>query len=220
MSTRAARVTAAVAVLLTAPAPAAAKRESSFVLSGYRVEHRLSVQLDADGRPDRALVLRRKKKLGAGISDRRLVVLRSDRSGGYSAAGEGRRILLCSSCGGAFFGTLDAPVRLSSKDTTLIVKQSFGSRTVTEQTFRLALRQAGAQLIGYDELERDRATGAWTSRSTNLLTRVRITEQYRPGRRIVRKTSSLDVEPIMLSRVDRDHPLRGSPGQGHSATRS
>jgi hypothetical protein len=134
-------------------------------------------------------------------------VLRSRASGSYSPAGEGRRILLCSSCGGAFFGTLDAPVKLSSKDGTLVIKQSFGSRTVTEQTFRLALRQGRAQLIGYDELDRDRATGAWTSTSTNLLTRVRFTERRRRGRKVVRKTSSVDVKPIALSRVDRDHPL-------------
>jgi len=213
---RAGCVTAAVALLLTAPGPATAKRASPFVPTGYRVEHRLSLQLDADRRPDRALVLRREGKIGAGTPDRRLVVLRSHGFGSYSAASEGRKILLCSSCGGAFFGTVDAPVKLSSKKRTLVIRQSFGSRTVTEQTFRLALRQGGAQLIGYDELDRDRATGAWTSTSTNLLTRSRVTERRSRGGKVVRKTSTGDVKPIPLSRVDRDHPLR----EGHSITRS
>ncbi|MDX6708043.1 MAG: hypothetical protein QOI48_3889 [Solirubrobacteraceae bacterium] len=70
-------------------------------------------------------------------------------------------------------------------------------------------------MIGYDELDRDRATGAWTSTSTNLLTRSRVTERRRRGGKVVRKTSTVDVKPIALSRVDRNHPLR----QGHSITR-
>jgi hypothetical protein len=74
---RAACVTAAVALLLTAPAPATAKRASPFVPAGYRVEHRLSLQLDADGRPDRALVLRREGKIGAGTPDRPSAATRS-----------------------------------------------------------------------------------------------------------------------------------------------
>ena len=198
------RALPAALVLLLLPASAHAAPESAFVPAKFRVEYRRSVDLNGDGRADRALVLRRRGNYGKqhpGAADRRLVVLR--RSGnGYKSFGEARRALVCTTCGGAFYGITAPPIRLARKGSTLIVRQDFGSREVTEQTLRFGLRGRSLRLIGYDQFDRDRASGATTDTSTNLITGERVVKTRDENGRDSTKRSRVAVKPIAIKRVD------------------
>ncbi len=193
----------------TAPPAHADGSVSSFVPAGFKLARSKAVDLDGDGRSDRALVLRRTRAGQGGARPRRLVILRGTGGGRFAGAGTGKRILLCTRCGGAFFGVATPPIRLSVKAGSLVVRQESGSREVTTQTFRLRLRAGATTLIGYDERVRDRLTGGVTATSTNLLTGERTVKVTDPESGTTTKRSQVGACRQPLRRVRASDPLRG-----------
>ncbi len=88
--------------------------------------------------------------------------------------GQSRTAVICRSCGGAFWGVVGAPVELSASRNTLVIKQSAGSREVTDWTHRNRIEKGGVRLIGLDRAVLDRATGGFVNESTNYLTGAKI----------------------------------------------
>ncbi|HWH13746.1 MAG TPA: hypothetical protein VNT51_03305, partial [Miltoncostaeaceae bacterium] len=165
--------------------------------------------IGGDARPDLVLVLVRRAPAARPGAEapplaRRLVVLKARSDGGYVQIGEGRRVLLCTRCGGALFGSVRTPVTVRVQRRVVIVEQQYGSREITSQRFRL--RPEGAlstRLIGVDVVTTDRLTGAERSTSTNLLTGDRITVRRAPGRRAETRRSRVAVRTVLIERVNR-----------------
>jgi hypothetical protein len=210
--TRPVRTALAAALVLAVPAAVAAAAgppESAFVPAGFTVERRVAADYAGDAGRDRVLVLVR--RAGPGVAEappqraRRLVLLKARSDGGFARIGEGRRILLCTSCGGALFPPGRTPVSVRVRAGVVIVEQEAGSREVEFQRFRL--RQEGAlrvRLIGVDTTVRDRLTGASVATSTNLLTGARVvTRVSASGARTVRRTT-VPVRRVTVEGVDRD----------------
>lgn len=201
---------AALAAVLAAPAlPAAAAGppESAFVPAGFRVEQRVRADIGGDARRDTVLVLVQRARPGAGARPplaRRLVVLKARSDGGYVQIGEGRRVLLCTTCGGAFWGTVRTPVHVRVQRRVVIAEQRYGSRVLTFQRFRF--RPEGAlstRLIGVDVRRTDRATGVVSETSTNLLTGQRIATRRAPGDTTTTRRSRVPVRTVLIEAVNR-----------------
>lgn len=148
---------------------------AAFVPAGFRVEEVVRGDLDGRGPHDAVLVLERREPDGRGARARRLVVLRgrgpdSLRRARYVRAGEGRQVLLCSICGGDVHAPEPTPVVVRIRAREVVVRQFYGSRVITTQTFRFRLRDGGVRLTRYEERNWDCASGRWALASTDLLT--------------------------------------------------
>lgn len=161
----------------------------------------LNRDLDGDGVRDEVVVLTRTDRDNdEQRPDRRLIVSRGEADGsGFERIEQGRRALICTTCGGAFHGEY-APVHVRIRGGVIVVKQSFGSRVVTRQTLRFRVEGDGVRLIGYDRRERDRATGRRVSVSTDLLTGERIRVRRSAGGD-VRRTRRASTCPSASSRA-------------------
>jgi hypothetical protein len=163
----------------------AADGMEKFVPAGWMIEEAVSGDLNNDSIPDAALKLIEKMPADADKDDppsrnRVLLVLLKNRDGAFERMGIAKKLLQCTGCGGAFYGVAEAPAEVEINKGVLIVKQDHGSRNVIEETFRFRYDPAAKKfaLIGYDETDRDRATGETRSESTNYLTGVKITEIF------------------------------------------
>lgn len=178
-------------------ATAAGPALADFVPPGFRIEKRISTDIGGDARKDAVLVLVRRAPANAPAAGppplaRRLVILKARSDGGFVQIGEGRRVLLCTRCGGAFFGVARTPVTVKVRRQVVIAEQEFGSRVLTFQRFRF--RSEGAlsvRLIGVDVRTTDRLTGLVVETSTNRLT----------GERIVTRTDAMGRPTMVSSRV-------------------
>jgi len=153
---------------------------SSFVPAGFRVADQVRGQLDARRPRDRALVLERIRAGADGARSRRLLVLLGRPDGRFTRAGEGRHVLLCTTCGAA--DRPQTPVEVAIRDRVLAVRQSYGRRVVTTQVFRFRLLDGRMRLIRYEERNRVAATGQWARASTDLVTGGHVIETAVAGR--------------------------------------
>lgn len=171
--------------------PRTATAIEKFVPSGWTIEARLSGDLNNDSVPDTALKLIEKPtadydKDNPPSRSRVLLVLFKNSAGAFERTATAKNLLQCTGCGGAFYGVVEAPSEVSIVKGVLIVKQDGGSRNVVENTFKFRY-DAGAKkfrLTGYDTTDRDRATGATTTESTNYLTGVKITETFQYSKKL------------------------------------
>jgi hypothetical protein len=166
--------------------PASGGAPQDFVPQGWKIEEEIKGDLNNDARPD--VVLKLVEDLPAKDKDdiatersRALVVLLRKADGGLQRAGVADRLLLCTRCGGAFYGGEETPAEVSVKNGVIVVEQGFGSREVTDLTYRFRYEPAARRfrLIGLDVVSRDRATGETTDESTNFLTGLKITKKTR-----------------------------------------
>lgn len=163
---------------------------SDFVPRGWKIEEEIKGDLNRDGVPDVALKLvedlpAKDKDDAATARGRVLVVLLRKTDGRFERAGVAVGLLLCTRCGGAFYGVAESPAEVSIRNGVLIVKQSFGSRELTEMTYRFRYDAAARrfQLIGFDKVMTDRLTGRTTDESTNYLTGLKIVKKFRVNER-------------------------------------
>lgn len=197
----------AAALLAPASASAAGPPAAAFVPADFRVEQRLRAQLTADARPDAVLVLVRRGRASppgepARPRARRLLLLVARADGGFGRIGEGRRILLCTRCGGALFGVARTPVTVRARAGLVIVEQERGSRSVTFQRLRVRVeRGGGTRLVGVDVRTRDRLTGARVETSTDLLAGERIVVRVDARGRREERRLRVPVRVIPLERV-------------------
>lgn len=194
---------AGVLAVAASGAVAAGPAESAFIPPDYRVEKRIATDFAGDARIDRVLVLVQRGGATDGTTvptlQRRLVLLKARSDGGYVLIGEGRRALLCTSCGGALYAAVRTPVTVYVRRRVVIVEQQHGSSVVTFQ--RLRFRAEGAlrtRLIGEDIRNMDRRTGGVAETSTNLLTGDRIVTRTTPGGRRTERRSRVPVRVVYV----------------------
>ena len=128
-------------------------------------------------------------------------------------------VLQCTTCGGMLGGEKNTPDIKIVKG-VLIINTLTGSRESTESTFRFRYdpKVARFALIGYDDIERDRGTGASTSTSTNYLTGVQITTEYQYNQKTekdVKKSTKTDKVKTPTQYIeDVDYSQMGSDDSG------
>lgn len=175
--------------------PATADTADKFVPRGWRMETEtddaLAGDLNGDGLADR--VLRLVQDLAVETSDaaprtrfRALVVLLGKPGGGFARAAASTRLLLCSTCAGvrgdpAGGGNIQVRVERA----VIVVEQQSGSRFSYNHTLRFRHDRAAGRflLIGEDFDNHDTATGDRTHESTNYLTGIKLTREFRHDQR-------------------------------------
>ncbi|HLL76987.1 MAG TPA: hypothetical protein VK421_17160 [Pyrinomonadaceae bacterium] len=169
--------------------PETGRSAADFVPAGWVLEEQIAGDLNGDAVPDLALKLVQEKPAGAKEDEiverqRALVVLFKGQDGGLRRAGVADKVLQCTACGGAFYGVVESPAEVKIERGVIVVNQDFGSREVTEHTYRFRYDPAAGRivLIGFDSTSRDRLTGTITQESTNYLTGRKITTTTTPPR--------------------------------------
>ena len=167
--------------------PEAGRAAADFVPAGWALEEQIAGDLNGDAVPDLALKLVQEKPAGAKEGEiverqRALVVLFKGQDGALRRAGVADKVLQCTSCGGAFYGVVDAPAEVKIERGVIVVSQDFGSREGTEHTYRFRYEPAEGKfiLVGFDSTTRDRLTGTVTQESTNFLTGRKVTTTTTP----------------------------------------
>lgn len=198
--------------------PETGRSAADFVPAGWALEEQVAGDLNSDGVPDLALKLIQEKPAGAKEDEvverrRALVVLFRGQDGALRRAGVADKVLQCTSCGGAFYGVVEAPAEVKIERGVIVVSQEFGSREVTEHTYRFRYDAALARfvLIGFDSTSRDRLTASVTQESTNFLTGKKITTVSTPpktarGRDTVRtSTQAVARKRTPMEEVDSEN---------------
>ena len=162
------------------PQTAATMRE--FVPRGWTVEAEISGDLNRDSIPDLAIILVEPMPADADKENpperqRALLLLLKTPDGQFARTGLGTKLLLCTRCGGAFYGTVETPTKVEIVNGVVIVTQEYGSREVTQETYRFRYEAESKRFlwIGVDLRSYDRMTGETQTESTNLLTGVKLT---------------------------------------------
>jgi hypothetical protein len=198
----------------SASIPFVAIAPQDFVPLGWTLEEQHSGDLNGDGKADLALNVvqeRRRDEAAAPVERQRLLIILLKAAGEqWRRAALATRLLLCTACGGAFYGVQETPVQVSIVKGVVLVKQTSGSRNLLEQTFRFRYNAKMDKflLIGVDLADRDRATGALVEESSNFLTGEKVTSQARFDERTQKyltqssRRSRVPVQRIMLDDVD------------------
>ena len=167
--------------------PLQANELSTFVPSGWKIEEKLTGDLNGDSLPDFALELIESKPEKDQSGDptersRALVIVLQNQDGKLARAGVADRLLQCTRCGGAFYGVVESPANVKIDKGVIIVEQDHGSRDLTNTTYRFRYDRDTQRfiLIGFDFADSDRLTGKNVSESTNYLTGVRRVSRGKP----------------------------------------
>ena len=186
--------------------PATAAKVEGFVPKGWKIEEQVKGDVTADGVSDVLLKLiedKPKKEDEFVDRNRVLVIAVGDGKGGFRNAAVADKLLQCTSCGGAFYGVVDAPADVTIEKGVIVVNQEHGSREVTNTTLKFRYDEQPAMfiLIGYDYATRDRANGNVYSESTNYLTGKRVTTIDK-GKRSTNKTATVTKARASIIEVD------------------
>jgi len=160
--------------------PIQANDLNKFVPRGWKIEQKLTADLNGDSLPDFALKLVENKpeKDQSGEPTERsraLVIVLQNQDGKLARAGVADKLLQCTRCGGAFYGVVASPATVKVERGVIIVQQDHGSRDLTNTTYRFRYDPDTQKfiLIGFDFADADRLTGNDISESTNYLTGIR-----------------------------------------------
>src|SRR5215210_5477555 len=120
--------------------PRAAASVREFVPSGWVIEAQVEGDLNRDAIPDLAVTLVERMPANADKDNpperqRALLILFKTEDGKFNRAALANKVLLCTRCGGAFFGVVETPTHVEISDGVLIVRQEYGSRELMEETF-------------------------------------------------------------------------------------
>ena len=186
-----------------------ADRTPLFAPPGWKVEKTAKGDLNGDAKIDQAITLIEDKAFDPNDApkpdrNRVLVVVFSDGKK-LDRIAVADKLLQCTSCGGSFYGVMDAPVNVTIVRGVLVVSQQHGSNSVSESTFRFRYEASSKRfiLIGYDFNDRDRNDGSIASESTNYVTGIRVTRTGK-GKRIATKRTTIKPTPIYLDTIEGD----------------
>lgn len=188
--------------------PAEARDVKGFVPPGWKIEETVTGDLNGDAAPDYALKLVEDKpaKTADDVPTERgraLVVVLAGKDGRLTRVGVADKLLQCTSCGGAFYGVVEAPSNVTIVRGVLVVDQDHGSRNVTETTYRFRYEPSTGRLalIGFDLKDVDRLTATTVTESTNYLTGLRVTTRSSGNRDKTSRTQT-PRQKVYLEQVD------------------
>lgn len=161
------------------PSVAATARE--FAPSGWVIEAQTEGDLNRDSIPDLAVTLVEKMPADADKENpperqRALMILFKTSDGKFSRMALAEKVLLCTRCGGAFFGVVETPAGVEINNGVVVIRQEYGSREVTQETLRFRFDPEPKRFvfIGVDVKTYDRMTGGSLTESSNFLTNVKL----------------------------------------------
>jgi len=225
LSTPASALTQAVRAAFE-PLRVTASTPSEFIPLGWTVEEQISGDLNGDGKADIALKLVQERRVtGSAVPtarQRTLLILLGGMTHQWCRAALATKLLQCTTCGGALYGTQEAPAQVTIVNRVLIVKQDHGSRNVIGQTFRFRYdgKLEKFLLIGVDLTDRDRAAGALIEESTNFLTGQKLVTKAQFDERRQKyltrssRRSRVRAQRIAIEDVDYEHYDVGSDDNG------
>ncbi|MHC1727700.1 MAG: hypothetical protein AB9866_17140 [Syntrophobacteraceae bacterium] len=187
--------------------PLEAGSVDKFVPPGWIIEEQVSGDLTGDSVPDYALKLVEdmpaKKDNFPNERQRALILLLGNRDGKFSRAAVTDRLLQCTTCGGAFYGVMEAPAHVNIGKGVLVVEQDNGSREVSAYTYRFRYEPDSKKfrLIGFDSSIHDRLSGNERSESTNYLTAERTVRCKVDGKNFTSK-KSVSKDKVYIEKVD------------------
>ena len=187
--------------------PESASGVKDFVPAGWKLEQDIIGDLNQDGVTDHALKLMEKGKSVSGedTSDknRALIIVFGGKDGKMTLSSVSNSILQCGTCGGAFYGVVDAPSNVTISKGVLVIQQDHGSRWTTDLTYRFRYDEQPSMfiLIGFDYVSNDRAAGGTSTESTNYLTGKRITTVSKNSKSTT-KTAVINKMRYSLEEVD------------------
>lgn len=205
-------------VLQAAAVPEQGQRAADFVPAGWQIESQLADDLDGDGRGDLVIALIQRPKPDAQTADfppsrsRALVIALQKSPGHFVRVGFSARVLQCTACGGAFYGVMPAPAKVSLVDKVILVSQDHGSRNLVDELyrFRYSASRGRFELIGYDLHDHDRLTGDDLRESSNfliglkLITRSRYDPASEKLKPVTQERRRIPRRLLALEQVDRD----------------
>jgi len=182
------------------------QKDSDFVPKGWKIEEKISGDLNQDKITDYALTLVEDRPSAAdqpADRNRALVILLAGKDGTLTNAAVADKLLRCTSCGGAFYGVMDAPASVKIEKGVIVIGSEYGSRWVSETTYRFRYDEQPSMfiLIGFDYASRDRAKGDVWVESTNYLTGKRITTIGK-GKRDTKKTTNIAKKRYSIGEID------------------
>jgi len=188
--------------------PATGSKAEDFVPKGWKIEELVKGDVNADDISDVLIKLiedKPKKEDEFVDRNRVLVIAVADGKGGWRNAAVTDKLLQCTSCGGAFYGVMDAPANVSIEKGVIVVSQDHGSRWVTETTYRFRYDEQPDKfiLIGFDYNSRDRANGDGASESTNYITGKRVTTTSK-GKKNSNKVTQVSKMRNSIEEVETD----------------
>jgi len=190
--------------------PAQASGLAKFAPAGWKIDELVTGDLNGDSAPDYALTLVEAKAEKNSEGDptergRALVVALATKDGQLNRAGIADSLLQCTRCGGAFYGFVETPVKVTIERGVLVVQQDHGSRDLTNTTYRFRYEPATGKflLIGFDLADADRATAQVVSESINYLTGAR-EETRGKGEKDVTTRSTIPKRKIYLDDISAD----------------
>ncbi|MBS1790843.1 MAG: hypothetical protein JST85_24210 [Acidobacteria bacterium] len=188
--------------------PKTAPTVREFVPRGWEVETQIVGDLNRDSIPDLAVTLVESMPATADKDNpperqRALLILFKTADGNYNRAALANKVLLCTRCGGAFYGVSETPTTVEIVNGIIIVTQEYGSREVTEETYRFRFEPETRRFafIGVDLKSYDRATGEAVKESTNLLTGVKLTTKSKMA-------ENTDKETVVANSRQRMNPKK------------
>jgi hypothetical protein len=166
--------------------PRTAASVGEFVPAGWTVEAQVEGDLNKDAIPDLAVTLVEQMPASADKDNpperqRALLILLKTADGKLSRAALANKVLLCTRCGGAFYGVAETPTHVEISNGTLIVRQEYGSRELTEETYRFRYEPESKRFafIGVDVKTFDRMLGRGLTESSNFLIGLKVTMKTR-----------------------------------------
>lgn len=199
------------------PRTAATVRE--FVPSGWMVEAQTEGDLNRDAIADTAVTLVQQMPADADkdnppIRQRALLILFKTEASKFTRAALANKLLLCTRCGGAFYGVGEAPANVEISNGVIIVKHDYGSREVTEETFRFRYDPESRRfvLIGVDVKTFDRVTGAGVTESSNFLTGVKLVTKTKLNQKTEKQATVSNVQ----QRISRDKKFIEDVANGYN----
>lgn len=149
-------------------APKLDSGESAFVPKGWKVEDKMTGDLNGDSLPDTVLQII-KENAEEDEYNRSLLILFKTKDGKFTKAAEAKKIIRCSICGGMLGGG-QADIKIENG--VLTISQLYGSREALDYLHRFRYEPSTKKflLIGEDINNYDRATGASEVTSSNYLT--------------------------------------------------
>ena len=187
--------------------PSQADAPEKFTTSGWKIEEKVTGDLNGDGVSDYALKLVEAKAEKDEDGDptergRALVIALAAKDGHLTRAGVADSLLQCTRCGGAFYGIVETPTNVTIEKGVLVVQQDHGSREVTNTTYRFRYEPATGRflLIGFELANTDRATAQVVSESINYLTGVR-EETRSKGEKDIKSRSMIPKRRIYLDDI-------------------